>query len=60
MKKAWAFSLIAIGLATIVMFGPGLVGVELPNAIFRAAGCVDLIALPIFAFATVQRLREKR
>lgn len=60
MEKAWAGSLMATGIATLVMFGTRLVGITVPDAVFRAAGCVDLIALPVLGFTTIKQIQQKR
>lgn len=58
-QRAWALSLMAIGLATLVAavsnLAPGLV----PDGAVRLAGAVDLAALPVLGFTTVRKLRAK-
>lgn len=56
----WAISLIGIGIATIILAGANLVGVELPDVAIRIVGVVDLIALPVLVFSTVKKLKNKK
>ena len=62
MKKknnlVWSISLILIGLATIILAGSNIVGIELPDAAVRILGIVDLIALPFLAYSTVKKVKE--
>lgn len=44
----WCISLIVIGLATFILAGTNIVGIELPDVAVRILGIVDLLALPFF------------
>lgn len=56
----WAFSLIAIGICTIILAGSNILSIELPDFITLTVGIIDLIALPILGYTTVKRLKNKQ
>ena len=58
-KRIWTISLIAIGAASIMLVGPNLVGMELPDLAIRILGGIDLIALAVFVFFTVKKVNSK-
>ena len=51
----WSISLIAIGIATIILAGANIVGIDLPDMLVRLLGIVDLVALPILVYSTIKR-----
>jgi len=56
----WSLSLFVIGIATIVLAGSNLIGINLPGIAVRILGIIDLIALPVLAFFTVQKMRKDK
>ncbi len=54
----WCFSLITIGIATIILAGSNIIGIELPDLAVRIVGIVELIALPVLACSTVKKLKK--
>ncbi len=56
MKKTndlmWGLSLLIIGVATVILAGSNVIGIELSDAAVRIVGIVDLIALPVLAYTT--------
>ena len=56
----WSLSLFVIGIATIVLAGSNLIGINLPSIAVRILGIIDLIALPVLAFSTVQKTRKNK
>lgn len=61
MKKidlVWSVSLMLIGVATVILAGANVVGIELPDAVSRLAGAVELCALPLMAWSTVKKVRR--
>lgn len=56
----WSLSLFVIGIATIVLAGSNLIGINLPSIAVRILGIIDLIALPVLAFSTVQKMRKDK
>lgn len=48
-----------MGISTILLTGIKFIGLEQQEAAVRIFGIVDLIALPVFAFATVKRMKSK-
>lgn len=56
----WSLSLFVIGIATIVLAGSNLIGINLPGIAVRILGIIDLIALPVLAFSTVQKIRKDK
>lgn len=55
----WAISLFVIGIATIVIAGASIVGIDVPDAIHRTLGIIELIALPVLVYTTVKRTKRK-
>lgn len=53
----WSISLLAIGIATIILAGTNILGIELSDVIVRILGIIDLVALPVLAFTTVKKFR---
>ncbi len=63
MKKAndliWGISLIIIGIATIILAGSNIIGIELPVVMTRILGIADLIALPFLIYSTVKKAKKE-
>lgn len=55
----WLVSLIIIGVATIILAGANIIGIELSDIASRILGVLDLVSLPVLAFSTVKRLKAK-
>ncbi len=51
----WSISLIAIGIATIILAGANIVGIDLPDMLVRLLGIADLVALPILVYSTIKK-----
>lgn len=62
MKKTrdliWALSLLVISIATMILAGANIVGIELPDAFKRIVGIVDLIALPFLVYTSVKKFKR--
>lgn len=62
MKKkndlVWSISLLVIGIATLILAGTNIVGIELPDVAVRILGIVDLIAFPFLAYSTVKKVKK--
>lgn len=56
----WSVSLIIIGVATIILAGASILGIELPDIAARILGVLDLISLPVLAFSTVKKVQNKK
>lgn len=54
----WGFSLLIISVATIILAGSNIIGMELPDIAVRIIGIVDLIALPVLAYTTVRKIKK--
>ncbi len=54
----WSLSLLIIGIATIILAGSNIIGIELPDAAVRIIGVVDLISLPVLAYSTVTKIKK--
>ena len=54
----WSISLIAIGIATIILAGANIVGIDLPDMFVRLLGIVDLVALPILVYSTIKKVKK--
>ena len=63
MKKTnllWSFSLMAIGICTIILVGANLLSIEMPDFITRVLGLAELTALPVLGYTTVKRMKNKQ
>ena len=56
----WCFSLLIISIATIILAGSNIIGIELPDIAVRIIGIVDLIALPVLAYTTVKKIKKTK
>lgn len=54
----WCFSLLIISVATIILAGSNIIGIELPDIVVRIIGIVDLITLPVLAYTTVKKVKK--
>lgn len=54
----WSISLIIICIATIILAGANIVGIELPDIIVRILGIIDIVSLPVLAFSTVKKIKS--
>lgn len=54
----WSFSLISIGICTIILAGANLLAVDLPDFMIRIAGLIELAALPVLGYTTVKKWKE--
>ena len=54
----WSITLIAIGIATIILAGANIVGIDLPDMLVRLLGIVDLVALPILVYSTIKKVKK--
>ena len=52
----WSISLLVIGIATIILSGSNIIGIELPDIIVRIIGVIDLLFLPVLAYTTVKKM----
>lgn len=55
----WAISLLLIGIVILLLTVPPLVGIQLPDAAVRILGLTDFILLPVLAFTTVKKLKNR-
>lgn len=56
----WSVSLIIIGVATIILAGANIIGIELSDIAARILGVLDLVSLPVLAFSTVKKAQNKK
>lgn len=54
----WGLSLMIIGIATIILAGSNIIGIELPDIAVRIIGIIDLIALPVLAYTTIKKIKK--
>ena len=54
----WSISLIAIGIATIILAGANIVRIDLPDMLVRLLGIVDLVTLPILVYSTIKKVEK--
>lgn len=55
MTIIWSISLLILFVATLIIVGAKIVGIELPDTMIRVLGIAELITLPIFVFASVKK-----
>ena len=56
----WSFSLMAISIATIILAGANIVGIELPDIIVRVLSVIDFVSLPVLVFSTVKKAKIQK
>ena len=56
----WSLSLLVIGIATVILAGSNIIGIELPDIAVRITGVIDLIALPVLAYTTVKKIKKNK
>ena len=56
----WSMSLLVIGIATVILAGSNIIGIALPDIAVRITGVIDLIALPVLAYTTVENFRNDK
>ena len=56
----WSLSLLVIGIATVILAGSNIIGIELPDIAVRIIGVIDLIALPVLAYTTVKKIKKNK
>ncbi len=54
----WSISLLIIGVATFILVGANVIGLELPDIAVRILGLIEIIALPVLGFSTVKKLKK--
>ena len=50
----WWVEILILFVATLIIVGAKIVGIELPDTMIRVLGIAELITLPIFVFASVK------
>ncbi len=58
-NAVWARSLFVVGIATLIMVGAKIFGLELADNVVRILGIVNLAALFTLAFTTVKKIRKR-
>ena len=56
----WGFSLLVIGIVTLILAGSGMIGIDLPDAAVRILGIVDLAAIPFLTYTSVKKFRKDK
>ena len=56
----WSLSLLVIGIATVILAGSNIIGIELPDIAVRIIGVIDLIALPVLAYTIVKKIKKNK
>lgn len=55
----WSISLCVIGIASIILAGSNIMGIELPDTVTVVIGVIDLIAIPVLTFSTVRKFKNR-
>lgn len=58
--RMWAFSLIVIGIATVLLAGANILDAELPDLVRRLMGLAEVAALVTLAFSTVKKIQNRK
>ena len=56
----WVGSFVLTGIATVILVGTNLAGVELADTVVRVCGAVELVSLPVFVFSTVKKVKSRK
>ena len=57
-ERIWSISLIVIGIATFILAGSSVIGIELPDIAVRIIGVIDLIALLVLIYISVMKGKD--
>lgn len=57
-ERIWSISLIVIGIATFILAGSSVIGIELPDIVVRINGMICLILLPVLVYTLVRKLKK--
>ena len=52
----WSISLCVIGIASIILAGSNIMGIELPDTVTIVIGVIDL---PVLTFSTVRKFKNR-
>lgn len=55
----WSVSLTIIGIATLILSGSRIIGIELSDTVVRILGIIDLISLPFLVFTSIKKFVKK-
>lgn len=58
--RLWGISLIAIGISTLALVLPGVIGFELPVILTRILGVTELASLGVLSFTTIRKIIDKK
>ena len=59
LRKLWGASLIVLGVLTVILAGPAVIGVSQPDALRRIIGILDLIAVAVLGYTSVKLPKKK-
>ena len=60
LNLTWIISLVVTAVASFLLAGSELFDFDLSDALQRIIGVIDLIAIPVLAWATVQKTRTDK
>ena len=55
----WCISLFVVGIATVILNGSNLIGIDLPDWLTRLLGIIDLVAVFVLIFTTIRKTIKK-
>lgn len=55
----WCISLFVVGIATFILNGSNLIGIDLPDWLTRLLGIIDLVAVFVLIFTTIRKTIKK-
>lgn len=57
-RTMWSFSLLTIAVASVILAGSRIIGADLPDLVVRLLGIINLIALPVLIYSSIQKKRN--
>lgn len=56
--RLWCLSLFVIGIVTVIWAVCNIVGIELPDVVVRIMGVLEICALPVLVFTSINIKRK--
>lgn len=57
-RTMWSFSLLTIAVASVILAGSRIIEADLPDLVVRLLGIINLIALPVLIYSSIQKKRN--
>ena len=53
--RLWGLSLLTISAAAVILAVCNMAGIQLPDAVVRIMGVLDICAIPVFVYASIRK-----